>query len=182
LCSSEDMQAHDDIYQCPVVWKGRNSTATNGSAVTYAAGVRSSTSASASASTSITHSSTASARPTLSPGATTPQEDVLVVGSGHEAVDNDNPNSLDHGSRSSDAGALTARDGNIEWDANHVSWRRGIPVESVFSDTLVQPGSASTESDLVGVSLPTFMNVTTGTMGIVLSEQCVQMIVWPNQM
>jgi len=50
------------------------------------------------------------------------------------------------------------------------AWRREIPVEPVFSNTLVQPGSASTETDFVGVMLPTIMNTTTGTMGIVLSE------------
>jgi hypothetical protein len=177
------MQAHDDIYQCPVVWKGRNSTSTSESTVTYAATVPFSTPASTS--TSITHSSTASARPTLGPGATTPKEDILVLGSGHEAVDDDNDDDsdlLDNGSASSNAGALAARDDNLARIDNRITWRRGIPVEPVFNTTLVQPGSASTESDLVGVRLPSIMNVTTGTMGIVLSEQCVQMIVWPNQM
>jgi hypothetical protein len=177
------MEEHQDIYTCPVVWKGRSSPPSNGSTVTYAGSTPPATSTStitssvASSLPSNALGTAASAGPTLRPGATTPKEGIFVVAGGQGNTDDPELNDDD---ASLDKRTLAMRDDLTR--INRISWRRGIPVEPVFSNTLVQPGSASTESKLVAVRLPTIMNVTSGTMGIVLSEQCVETIVWPNQM
>ena len=181
LCDAEQISAHEDIYECPVVWKGRSSPPSNASAATYTVAPPVSTSALPEVPI-IAPGTAAAAEPTASPGNRTPEEDIFVVGVSSDRVDagdeeeedNSHPESLDRLS------ALAARDQGI----GQSSWlrRRDLSAEPVYNSSLVQPGSAATDSDLVGVSLPDMMNATTGTMGIFLSEQCVQMIVWPNQM
>ena len=171
VCNREEMEAHEDIYECPIAWKGRITPSTNGTDDGYGPAPTLST-------------TTSAVVPTQSPIAQSgvsfiPKEDIRVV----EPVD-DHDDEDDHEEEDEDdhKRSLVSRHHDLTKVQRLSTWRRDIPVESVFSDSLIQPGSATTQSTLLGVRLPNMMNVTTGTMGVFLSEQCVQMILWPNQM
>jgi hypothetical protein len=67
------------------------------------------------------------------------------------------------------------------------AWRRrSIPVISVLQNdpegVVGVPQGAFNNVSIVGVMLPQMINATTGRPGVLLSQQCVQMILWPNQM
>lgn len=75
------------------------------------------------------------------------------------------------------------RDQNLKGIAR--LWRRNIPVISVLETNPESSGAgqnAFSNAAVVGVMLPQMINATTGRAGVLLSEQCVQMILWPNQM
>lgn len=177
LCNKDEMEAHEDIYECPVAWKGRIVPGPN--VTNYAAVPPASTSTSAAVTTPTSGGSSGQA------GGITPVEDILVVGnpSGQDPEDSEDKHDDDEDDHDDRKWSLVSRDHDLTKISKLSIWRRSsIPVESVFTERLVQVGSTATQSVLSGVRLPNMMNVTTGTMGVVLSEQCVQMIIWPNQM
>jgi hypothetical protein len=176
ICDQDDMHTHESIYQCPIVWKGRvdavsgvgyttampSATAT-GTAILVSPDIQVIGVGTSSLTTQIP--STATAITPTTTEATNPnnfESGVSAVGSGLSQQ------AAEHISRN-----LEQRDYDLAKVAPKAIWRRHVPVEAA--------GDASVDG-LSSVSLPTFKNLTTGDMGVTLSEQCIQMIVWPNQM
>ncbi|KIM30859.1 hypothetical protein M408DRAFT_65741 [Serendipita vermifera MAFF 305830] len=185
LCNKDEMEAHEDIYQCPVTWRGRaappNMTEVDdgyGAVPTtpQADNVLPTTPEANSIITSTDDSGPTTTTSTRTRTSTTTSRTSTTVGS--------IPTS---GGSSGQAGEdKESDDDEEEYDDRRRSAKRSlslrdIPVETVFNMSLVQPGSSATETTVAGVLLPNMMNPTSGTMGVVLSEQCVQMIIWPNQ-
>lgn len=188
ICGQEEMRSHESIHQCPIVWKGRVDAV---SGIGYATATSSATATGTATpvspdvqvigfSTSFSTTSAATLANTQIPSTATASDVRVVTPTGTEEA---NPNDLDSGVSVVGGGLaqqaaeyiyqnLEQRDHDLAKVAPKAIRRRHVPVEAV--------GNAS--DGLTSVSLPTFKNLTTGDMGITLSEQCVQMIVWPNQM
>ena len=179
ICDQEEMQMHENIFQCPIVWKGRV-------VAVSAVGSANATSSSTATGTAIpdaqvigfsTSFLTTSGHSQIPSTVTTADVSVVTTTITEEANGDDFTSGVSAvgGGLSQQATENVSRD--LEQRDHNVApiaiWRRHVPVEAA--------GNASSDG-LTSVSLPTFKNLTTSAMGITLSEQCVQMIVWPNQM
>lgn len=183
------MQHHDNIYECPIVWRGRADAV---SGIGYSTPVSASSSPTdtatpdaevigfVSSAISTTATSTASRVNAQLPSTATPTQ-VHVISPSNSDGDSD----ADFAAGSSAAGGalsqaaehiareLVERDHDLVKVVPMTFWRRNIPINSVGSENI---------DGVTAVTLPTFKNLTSGTIGVTLSDQCVQMIIWPNQM
>ncbi|PVF94842.1 hypothetical protein CPB86DRAFT_828315 [Serendipita vermifera] len=207
LCNTTAMEARDNIYDCPIVWKGRSTSANAGAVVgnDYAASPPENTSSSTSeVSTStasdvkvvgtgqVTIARSSTTRRTVStPAVLTPPTPTTQAAAPTRTVDDDSDDDSDdddddeeelddrrlakrttHLVKLSPLSKLGRRDTTIVpvYNANN---------EATFSSNNANGQSATFATNAVG--LPASMNTTTGEVGVVLSKQCVQMLVWPNQ-
>lgn len=188
ICNQEEMQHHDNIYECPIVWRGRADAV---SGIGYSTPVSASSSPTdtatpdaevigfVSSAISTTATSTASRVNAQLPSTATPTQ-VHVISPSVSDDDSDE----DFAAGSSAAGGalsqaaehiareLVKRDHDLVKVVPMTFWRRNIPIDSVGSENI---------DGVTAVTLPTFKNLTSGTIGVTLSDQCVQMIIWPNQ-
>jgi hypothetical protein len=189
LCNMTAMEAHDDIYECPVVWKGRSNSASAGAATgaDYAAEPPATTSSSSSteatSSTSdvgvigtgeVTRSST-TRRTTATPStpATLSTPVPPVAAPSPTSDDKESDDDSDDDSEEFDDRRLAKRNTPI------------IAVDPVNTGSTLPSNGANGQLTVFAtneVELPASMNTTSGELGVVLSKQCVQMLVWPNQM
>ncbi|KAG8833768.1 hypothetical protein FRC17_010141 [Serendipita sp. 399] len=203
LCTYADMLSHRNIYECPVMWKGR-SNATNGD---YG------TDLSYPVSTNTTSSSVAD--PTIALIGVAPIRSIPVSSTGGAGTKAPSTSQLT--TRTQSAGQTTTRiqssirptqaaeDKNIDNDddgEDKEDKRRFVRrTNSAFSNSpvlvrrqeqmSVVPLFGEDESNvdeegipttsIIGVNIPYMFNPITKSSGVTLSKQCVQMILWPNQ-
>jgi hypothetical protein len=190
LCNMTAMEAQDDIYECPVVWKGRSNSASAGAATgaDYAAEPPSTTSSSTTQATSptsevgvigtgeVTRTST-TRRTTTTPTIPTPVVAAPSPTGDDKESDDDSEDDSDDDSD----------DDSEEFDDRRLAKRNTpiIAVDPVNTGSTLPSNGANGQLTVFAtneVELPASVNTTSGEVGIVLSKQCVQMLVWPNQM
>lgn len=186
ICNQEEMQQHDNIYECPIVWRGRADAV---SGIGYLTPTSASSSVADAATPdaqvigfvpstiSTTATSTASRVNAQIPSTATPTQVRVVSPSNSDDGEDFATGSSATGGALAQAAAHIVRD-HVERDHDLVKvvpmamWRRNVPIISVGGENI---------DGITAVTLPTFKNLTSGTMGVTLSDQCVQMIIWPNQ-
>lgn len=193
LCSRQDLVSHKNIYQCEAVWKGRT-VITNGTldydellstdpvtsvSAIPASRVDGSTTRSSSTTSSITTLPTLVV--TKTPGLVQPTRSAAPIADEpkrEDEEDDEDDDDDDDDEEREDKVKLSKRHELANVPRVNI-WRRNsipiVPITNANAQNIV--GTASTSA----VSLPTMRNSTTQTLGVVLSKQCVQMILWPNQ-